>query len=111
MFAIGSCILGSMLFMVGSPAVDYRYEIAPGVDPQLLQVRLAGVDGLELASNGSLVIKSSFGDLLLKRPTGYQEKNGSKQAAQVKYLILDQSTYTFEVMNIDGVLPLVIETN
>src|SRR5690606_21121538 len=93
-----------------SSQLGYRYEISPGVDYKTIGVVFTGADALEVDGRGSLILKTSLGNVLVPKPSAYQEQGKERKKLSARYAILDPTTYGFEVTGVDAALPLVIET-
>jgi hypothetical protein len=90
-------------------ALKYAFIVSPETDYQQIQVKLAGVDSLEVDSAGNLVMKNSFGNVLLEKPYTFQEVKGRQKEVESQYVVLSNDTYSFQVGEYDMSLPLVID--
>jgi hypothetical protein len=68
--------------------LKYDYIIAPYADPTLIQVAYNGADQIFL-DNGNLIIKTSLGDLIEKKPYAFQFINGKKIEVRCAYSLIE----------------------
>jgi hypothetical protein len=66
--------------------LKYDYIVAPYADPSQIMVEYEGADNLYL-DNGNLMVKTSLGDLIEKRPFAFQFINGKKVEVRCEYLL------------------------
>ncbi|MEO8067716.1 MAG: SBBP repeat-containing protein [Flavobacteriales bacterium] len=78
----------------GAPGVEYDFILRPGAD--LAQVRMQ-YDGapVQLASNGDMILKTAFGDLIERIPASWHILGKSRIGAQVVAVMLDDRTVGF----------------
>jgi hypothetical protein len=60
--------------------LEYDFVVAPGADPEHIQIAYSGVESLRLDQQGNLLFKGPAGDLVQHRPIAYQEIDGSRKA-------------------------------
>ena len=89
--------------------LKYDAIVAPGADPNLVQVSYDGDLGLELTAQGDLRIKTGAGDFIEERPVVYQERDGQRVAVPASYRITDSGTLSYDVGSYDRSRPLVID--
>jgi hypothetical protein len=66
----------------------YDYIVAPYADPSQIAVKYEGAEGLKL-ENGNLLVKTSVGEVIEKRPIAWQFVNGEKVFVEVDYNLSD----------------------
>jgi len=88
---------------------EYDLAVAPGADPD--QVRLAwdGADSLRLNAEGDLVLKTSLGEVVQKRPRVYQDVGGRQVEVGSKYLLAGSSQVRLALTRHDRRRALVID--
>ena len=89
--------------------LEYDFLLAPGADPSCIRLRFDGHQAVELSGEGDLIVHLRGGDLIQKRPAGYQLKGGVRHPVPVHYHMLDDQSIAFEVGAYDQRLPLVID--
>lgn len=89
-------------------AMKYEFTVAPGADPYEIRMSFDGVDKLSI-KDGNLVIGTSLGDAIEKKPYVYQVINGERKEVTSRYKVKGKVlTYDFP----DGyntALPLIID--
>src|SRR6266404_4423689 len=91
------------------PNVEQEFVVQPGADPTKVQVAYRGVDGLQVSEDGSLLIKTVFGELRESKPRIYQEIAGARVAVDGRFNLKSDNVYTFDVGTYSAEYPLVID--
>jgi gliding motility-associated-like protein len=73
--------------------MKYEFIVSPGSNPQQIQMKYNGQDGLSI-KDGNLVIKTSVGEVMEMKPYVYQYLNGERVEVNCKYKITG-STVSF----------------
>ena len=90
--------------------LEYDFEIAPGADPTQIRLKYYGVDSISTGPDGSLIISTSFGDLIELPPISYQLDGDSHLPREGGYIVYPDNSYGFYVgSDYDSSLPLVID--
>ena len=84
--------------------LKYDFIIAPNSDYKQIQFLIEGSEEIKLQSNGSIILKTAFGDILEGAPIVFQ--NGEKLEAK---WIIKKNILSFEVENYNPLLPLLID--
>lgn len=61
--------------------LQYDFVVAPGADPDQVQLAWEGVESLEMNAEGGLVLETRLGEVVQKQPRVYQEINGERVGA------------------------------
>jgi hypothetical protein len=88
--------------------LEYDFVAAPGADPRLIGVVLAGADGLSLSPDGDLIVSTTAGDVRLREPFVYQEVAGDRRTVEAAYS-LDGARIGFRLGDYDPSRRLVID--
>jgi uncharacterized repeat protein (TIGR01451 family) len=96
-------------FYATAGRLEYDFVLAPGADPSCIRLRFDGHQSVELSGEGHLIFHLRGGDLIQKRPVGYQLKGGVRHPVPVHYRMLDDQSIAFELGAYDQRLPLVID--
>ena len=88
--------------------VEYDFTIAPGADPDQIRLAFEGPESVKLNDAGDIVLRTSAGDLVQKKPRVYQEAIGGKVEIEARYL-LNGNQATFDLARYDRRKPLVID--
>src|SRR5262249_57316222 len=90
-------------------ALEQELVVRPGADPARVHVAYRGIEGLAIASDGSLLIQTAFGELHESVPRIYQEIGGKRIEVAGRYKLSSPTSYGFEVGPYDKTYALVID--
>ena len=68
--------------------LEYDFVVAPGADPQAIQLTFEGADNLEVDVRGDLILQTAGGELRLHKPRVYQEIDGVQHEVSGSYVLL-----------------------
>lgn len=88
--------------------LEYDFIVAPGANPNVIQMRYSGARQLSLADNGDLIIKTKGGELRQHKPILYQTINGARQEVTGQFVVR-QNQVSFAVGAYDTSKELVID--
>jgi hypothetical protein len=91
------------------PDLEQEFIVRPGGDLTQIRVAFKGIDGLQVADDGSLVVRTAFGELRESPPRIYQEIAGQRGAVEGRFILTSKTAYTFEVKNYNPQYALVID--
>ncbi|KFI37863.1 hypothetical protein HY02_02020 [Peptococcaceae bacterium SCADC1_2_3] len=85
--------------------------VKPGARPETIKLAYQGIEGLELAPGGELLIKTAAGNLKEAKPDLYQEIAGEKVTVEGSFALAEgeKTAYGFAVAAHDSRYPLVID--
>jgi hypothetical protein len=89
--------------------IEQEFEVRPGVDLTSVQVAYNGIEGLKIAKDGTLVIKTAFGELRETKPQIYQEIAGQRVPVEGRFKLITEFAYTFDVKSYQSQYALVID--
>ncbi|MCH8126155.1 SBBP repeat-containing protein, partial [candidate division KSB1 bacterium] len=89
--------------------LEYDFIVAPGADPQVINLGFKGADYLEIDPQGNLALYTAGGIIYLKKPFIYQEPDGTKQAIAGHYVMHGKYQVGFQVGMYDTSSPLIID--
>ncbi|MEO7650815.1 MAG: SBBP repeat-containing protein [Bryobacteraceae bacterium] len=93
----------------GNPReLEYDLIVAPGADPQAIQLEYEGVESLRTDADGDLVLKTASGELRQKRPVAYQETAQGRVEVAAAYRLKGKRV-TFDLAGYDARRRLVID--
>ena len=100
--------------LYGNPRqLEYDFVVAPGVDPTVINLSLAGADQARIADDGELVVSAAGREVLHSSPTIYQVVNGERRKVDGRYVLResagDAPVVGFEIAAYNPQLPLVID--
>jgi hypothetical protein len=76
--------------------LEYDYIVKPGGNIVSIQMVLDGAGGLKINTGGELVITTPWGEVAEAKPYSYQVIAGVKKEIDIRYQILDDSTFGFK---------------
>lgn len=77
----------SLRIATENSALKYIYDVQPNADVQQIQIEFEGTDGLELDTEGNLLIKTSVGDIHDLKPYAYQLVNGKQVEVACQFVL------------------------
>ncbi len=83
--------------------------VAPGADPRMIRLQVAGADSMELDAAGNLVLHTAGGDVVEHAPVIYQESGGVRQNVSGEFVLEGNGQVGFAVGAYDSSLPLTID--
>jgi len=89
--------------------LEFDFVIQPGANPEKIQLRFEGVNGLQLDETGCLTVHLNGGSVKWPRPVVYQFSNGRKQTVSGDYVVRDSLEVAFHVSGYEPDRPLIIE--
>jgi len=88
--------------------IEYDLFVAPGADPKQIALRLSGFDAIRLGEDGSIVLSTLAGELVMKPPYAYQEDGRGRTEVAVRYA-LEGDQVRFQIAQYDRSRTLVID--
>jgi hypothetical protein len=98
----------SLVFYGNERQLEYDFVVAPGADPSAVALAFEGADVLRVDDGGDLVLATAAGELRLRRPLIYQERDGERRPVEGGYVVAD-GRVRFQVTAWDASRPLVID--
>jgi hypothetical protein len=90
--------------------VEYDFVVRPGVDPSVIRVAFTGADRISTDSSGDLLVATRAGDLRMKSPLVYQERDGRRELVAAAYVVLPgEKKVEFRLAEYDRSRELVID--
>jgi hypothetical protein len=89
--------------------LEQEFIVKPKADLNLVHVAYEGIDTLEIAKDGALVIRTAKGQMRETAPRIYQEIAGRRIPVLGRFKLLSSTSYTFEVATYRDDYPLVID--
>ena len=89
--------------------LEYDLIVAPGANPEAIQLAFEGEDELELDGQGDLVLHSDGGQVRLHKPLVYQQVDGVRREIAGAYVLNGGRQVGFQVAAYDASKPLIID--
>lgn len=98
-----------MVYYGDQRRLEYDFVIAPGANPELIQMSFAGIESFEITRLGDLILHTTRGDIRQRRPVAYQEINGSKVEVFASFVPSGVGQVGFQLAAYDPARPLIID--
>lgn len=89
--------------------LEYDFDLAAGVNPEIIALRFDGIEKISVNAQGELVIALAGGEIIQHQPVAYQTIAGQRIPVTASYRILEDHTAAFAVGSYDHSQPLVID--
>ena len=98
-----------LVFYGNQRKLEYDFVVAPGADPEDIQLRIAGARKMRLDSSGDVVLSVVAGEVELQKPLIYQMIGGKRRLIEGKYVLAADHRVRFSVADYDRSKPLVLD--
>lgn len=88
--------------------LKYEFHVDAGVDPSIISLEYVGHKSVRIEKNGDLVITTSLGDVIEKKPYAYQILNGKIVQVDCQFVILNERV-EFKLGHYSEFAPLIID--
>ncbi len=99
----------SLTYSGADGVLKREYLVSPGADPASIRLTYEGAEAISLADDGSLIVRTPFGNLTEAAPVSYQETGGTRVNVSSSYLLMGEDQIGFTLGTYDPSLPLVID--
>src|SRR5262249_20579948 len=89
--------------------LEHDFIVKPGADPEAIALKFEGADGMEIASDGALVVKKGPRHVTFGKPLIYQQLAGVWKRIDGGYVLKARNQIAFQVAAYDAGSPLVID--
>jgi hypothetical protein len=89
--------------------LEHDFILAPGADPAVIQLAAAGARKVTMDADGDVVLQVGDGEVRLKKPLIYQQRNGKRQEVVGHYVLSKDQRISFAVGKFDRTRALVID--
>jgi uncharacterized protein (TIGR03437 family) len=90
-------------------SLEYDFQIAPGADPSKIRIGYTGASRLRIDDRGDLILSTKTGDMVQKRPSVYQERDGVRTEIAAAYRLAGRGTVTLKIGEYDRSRALVVD--
>ncbi len=98
-----------MLYYGNRGQLEYDFVVSPGADPGAIRLKVGGAEKVEVDARGDLVMHTSAGEVVQRRPLIYQEVGGARNEVEGGYRVEQGNVVGFRVGRYDPARPLVID--
>ncbi|MCG6550885.1 MAG: SBBP repeat-containing protein, partial [Candidatus Magnetominusculus sp. LBB02] len=89
--------------------IEYDFVVAPHADYKQIALKVKGAKCLTVDKDGSLIIASKGGKMLMHKPLVYQETDGKRQELKCRYKLKKGNLVSFQLSRYDKDKALVID--
>src|SRR5256714_12281651 len=89
--------------------LEYDFEFAPGVSSDAFKFSFQGATCFVVNSQGELVLTTSAGDVILRKPVAYQKINGERREIASRFVLRNKNQVGFKIGDYDRSQLLVID--
>jgi len=93
-----------MVYYGNERRLEYDFIVAPGSDPEIVEIGFGGHQDFEIDSTGDVVLHTNQGDIRQRKPTAYQELNGIKEEVPVSYVARSGHSIGFQLGDVHALL-------
>jgi hypothetical protein len=93
----------------GTRQLEFDVVVNPGANPDQIELSFDGAKHITTDASGNLILTSEAGELRLQRPVSYQEKNGTRQAVDSRFVVKNDHQVVFALGSYDRSRQLVID--
>ncbi len=98
-----------VVFYGNQGKLEYDFLVAPGADPEAIQLKIAGARKMRLNSRGSVVLSVAASEVELQKPRIYQMIDGKRRLIEGRYVVAADHRVRFSVAHYDRSKPLVLD--
>src|SRR6185369_16302434 len=98
-----------MIYYGDERRLEYDFVVAPGSNPDSIQMSFRGIENFEITRLGDLLLHTTGGDLLQSKPIAYQEANGVREPVSIDYAANGVDRVGFQLGAYDPSRPLIID--
>ncbi len=99
----------NVVFYGNHGRLEYDIDVAPGVDPRIIQMQFDDPQGIKLNRAGNLVLHAGKNEIALGQPVAYQETNGTRRTVAANYVLNGHSEVAIALGDYDRNKPLIID--
>ena len=89
--------------------LEFDFIVAPGASPAAIRLGVSGANRIATDNSGNLILASSAGNVFLHRPVAYQQKDGTRQPVDARFVLQAHNQVSFALGNYDRSRELVID--
>jgi len=98
-----------MVYYGDQRQLEYDFVVAPGSNPDVIQMTFAGIQSFEISRMGDLLLHTAQGDIRQSKPVAYQEANGVREEVFASYVPNGVGRVGFQLGAYDPARPLIID--
>lgn len=79
-----------LLFYGNQQRLEFDFIVAPGADPNVVQLKLEGAEGIDRDAEHGVILNTAMGEVRLQKPAIYQTKDGVQKTISGNYKVTGQ---------------------
>jgi Bacterial Ig-like domain (group 3)/Beta-propeller repeat/Dockerin type I domain len=99
----------NLVYYGNQQQLEYDFVVAPGANPNRIQLNFQGANSISLDAKGDLVLHTASGDVLQQAPVIYQIVHGARHTVSGRFVLGAQGRVSFQVGAYNASLPLTID--
>jgi hypothetical protein len=99
----------NMAFHGAQRQLEFDFIVAPGANPEPIELGFGGASKITTDHSGNLILSSSAGDVTLHQPIAYQERDGTRQPVDARFVMKSANEVAFALGPYDRSRELVID--
>ena len=99
----------NLVYYGNQQQLEYDFAIAPGTNPDVIEIHFDGADKISVNPQGELVLKLAGGEIRQPKPVIYQMMDGVRKGIEGGYRMVDAHTVAFAIGQYYRSQPLVID--
>jgi hypothetical protein len=97
-----------LVFYSGTSGLEFDFAIAPGGTPSPIRMHFFGADA-QVTADGDILLATAAGELLVRRPTCYQQEEGSRRVVPARFQKLGTNSVGLSVGSYDASAALIVD--
>jgi Divergent InlB B-repeat domain/Beta-propeller repeat len=93
----------------GTSQLEFDVVVRAGANPDKIKLNFDGAQRMRTDDSGDLVLTTDAGELRLQHPVSYQEKNGTRQPVDSRFVVKNDHEVAFALGSYDPSRELVID--
>ncbi len=89
--------------------LEFDFIVAPNASAAPIRLGVSGAKRVATDDSGNLVLASSAGDVLLRKPVAYQQQDGARQPVDARFVMQAHNQISLKIGNYDRSRELVID--
>ncbi len=98
-----------MVYYGNQQQLEYDFIVAPSSTPDLIEMAFEGVEQLRIDASGDLILSTSAGNVVQKKPFAYQQDGEARREIAARYVLKGKHRVGFKVGSYDRTKELVID--
>jgi hypothetical protein len=98
-----------LMYYYNSGNLEYDFIVAPGGDPDNIQLAINGAEEVKQDTTGNLILITASGEVVIKAPETFQELDGQKEYIASGFTLEESGQISFWLGSYDESRLLIID--